>query len=129
MAIATGSAAAPTSAADGVYDDLRTFIDACQAADEWRAIDGIDWRYEMGALIESTAELIPEPPLLLFDNIKDHQPGFRVVGLLMASMRRGALAFGLPVDAPKLELARMAARKLREVRPLPPRVVASGTVL
>jgi 4-hydroxy-3-polyprenylbenzoate decarboxylase len=83
----------------------------------------------MGALIEATAEYVAEPPLLIFDRVKDYPAGYRVTGLLLSSIQRGALAWGLPMDAPKLDLARMATEKLRGIVPLPPRVVSTGSVM
>src|SRR5262245_11495437 len=117
--------ARPTS----VFDDLASFIAACQEADRWQQIDGADWDLEIGALTEATAELIPEPPLLLFDKIKGYPAGSRVASLLLASYRRSALALGLPLDRPKLELVRLAARKVKSVQPIPPVAVSSGPVM
>ncbi len=120
-------AAAPVSGA--VYDDLQSFVAACQELDEWRLIDGADWDLEIGALTEATAELIAEPPLLLFDNVRGYPAGYRVVSLLVASYRRAALAMGLPIDRPKLELMRLAARKVKEARPIEPERVSGGPVM
>src|SRR5690348_14816126 len=116
-------------AAGSTFDDLQSFIAASQELDDWRLIDGADWDLEIGALTEATAELIPEAPLLLFDNIKGYPAGFRVASLALASYRRTALALGLPVDRPKLELMRLASRKLTQARPIPPEVVAGGPVM
>lgn len=80
------------------FDDLGTFIDAALAAEEGYIIEGIDWNEELGALVEATAELIPEPPMLLFDNLKGYPQGYRVVSLPLGSARREALALGLPID-------------------------------
>ncbi len=111
------------------HTDLRSFIAACQAVDEWRQVDGAERDLEIAALTEATSELIPEPPMLLFDNIPGFPPGYRVVSLLLASARRTALALGLPLDRPKLELVRLAARKIGEATMLPPREVADGPVM
>ena len=51
----------------GEYDGLRTFLADCERLGELRTITDADWDLEIGALTESTAELIPEPPALLFD--------------------------------------------------------------
>ena len=118
-----------TAAAATVFDDLRTFLAACQEADDWRQIDGADWDLEIGALTEAAADLLPSPPMLLFDHIKDYPPGYRVASLTLASHRRVALALGLPIDKPKLDLVRLAARKIRDVQPIPPMKVSSGPVL
>jgi UbiD family decarboxylase len=112
-----------------IFDDLRAYIAAAQEADEHRTIEGADWNLEIGALTEATAELVPEPPMLLFDRIRGYPAGFRVVSLLLASYKRVGLALGLPVDKSKLELVRLAARKLRAVQPIPPVARADGPVL
>jgi len=115
--------------AGATFDDLQSFIAAAQEVDDWRQIDGANWDLEIGALTEATAELVPEPPLLLFDNIPGYPAGFRVASLWIASYKRVALAMGLPLDRPKLELMRMAARKATDAKPVPPRVVSSGPVM
>ncbi len=67
------------------FDSLQEFVEACKQIDEWRAIEGADWNEEIDALREVSAELIQDPPMLLFDRIKKYPVGFRVVGLLMLS--------------------------------------------
>src|SRR5713226_10160950 len=112
-----------------IFDDVREFIDAAKKVSEWREIRGADWNLEISALIEATAELIPQPPLLIFDHIKDYAAGFRVLGLSCADYRRVALAYGLPPDKKKLELVRLAARKIRSAQPIPPREVSRAPVM
>lgn len=112
-----------------VFDDLQTYIEACKSIHTWRQIEGADWNCEIGAVTEAAADLIPEPPMLIFDRIKDYPPGYRVVTLLLGSYRRVALGLGLPTDRPELELLRLAARKVREAKPIPPREVADGLVM
>ncbi len=112
-----------------VFDDLRTFIAACQEIDNWHLIEGADWDLEIGALVEATAELIAEPPLLIFDKIKGYPAGYWVVSLLTASVKRAALALGLPLDKTKLELVRLAARKVKEAQSIPPMEVPNGPVM
>ena len=79
------------------YHDFRGFVEAAKKISDWRLIEGADWENEIGALIESTAEL-PQPPMLVFDRIKGYPPGFRLLSLPYASYKRVALAFGLPAD-------------------------------
>lgn len=113
------------------WDDLRTFIEACKGVDQWREILGAHWDREIGALTEATAEFIPDPPMLIFDQIKGYPPGYRVASLLLASTKRAALAWGLPPDKHKLELVRMGAKKLQEARNnlIPPKTVNKGPVM
>lgn len=111
-----------------IIDDLRQFIEAAKKVSDWRELKGADWNLEIGALIEAAADLIPQPPMLLFDEIIGYPPGFRVVGLLFAAYKRVAVALGLPHDRSKQELVRLASRKLQSLRPIPPREVIQAPV-
>ncbi len=111
------------------FDSLQEFVEACKQIDEWREIEGADWNEEIGALREVTAEQIPDPPMLLFDRIKGYPAGFRVVGLLMSSYKRTALALGLPLHKSRAELNQLAAQKLKDIKPIPPVEVTTGPVM
>ncbi|MEK7783184.1 MAG: UbiD family decarboxylase [Candidatus Binatota bacterium] len=112
-----------------VFDDLRQFIEAAKKVGEWREIKNANWDLEIGALIEATAELIPQPPLLIFDEIKGYPAGFRVLGLSFAAYKRVALALGLPPDRSKLELVRLSSRKIHSAKPIPPKEIARPPVM
>ena len=112
-----------------VFDDLRQYIAAAKQMSAWKEITGADWNLEIGALIEATAELIPQPPLLIFDEIKGYPRGYRIVSLPYADFRRVALALGLPHDKSKLELVRLASKKIRSAKPLPPMEVGRAPVM
>src|SRR5918995_5766122 len=105
------------------YHDFRSFIDEAKRISNYRVIEAADWDGEIGALVESTAELVPQPPMLLFDNVKGYPAGFRVCALPYASYKRVALALGLPTDKSKLEILRLAARKVRSAQPIAPKEV------
>ena len=64
-------------------------------------------------MTETVAEQIPEPPMLMFDNIKGYPAGYRVASLTETSWKRACLALGLPLDRPKIELVSMVAQKPR----------------
>jgi len=116
--------------AEAVFDGLQEFMDAAMEVDEYRLIEGADWNEEIGALTEAVAELIDDPPMLIFDRIKGYPAGYRVVSLPMASARRAALALGLPIDGKSnRELSELAAEKLRTLTPIPPVEVPSGPVM
>jgi len=110
-------------------NDLRSFIEASKQVGDWKEIKGADWNLEIGALIESVAELITPPPMLLFDEIKGYPRGFRVAALLFANYKRVALALGLPHEKGKLELVRLAARKIKSSQAISPVEVKSGPVM
>src|SRR6185295_17925489 len=108
------------------YHDLRSFVEAAKKVSDWREIEGADWDGEIGALVESAAELVPQPPMLIFDKIKGYPAGYRVLSLPYAAYRRVALALGLPTDKPKLEILRLAARKVRSAEPIAPKEVSTA---
>jgi UbiD family decarboxylase len=112
-----------------VFDDLRQFIEGAKKITDWKEIKGATWDLEISTLIEATAELIPQPPMLLFDEIKDYPAGFRVLGLPYAAYKRVALAFGLPYEKNKLELVRLASRKVRSAQPIPPKEISNPPVM
>ena len=112
--------------AELAYHDFRSFIEEAKKISDYRLIEGADWDGEIGALVESTAELVPQPPMLLFDKVKGYPAGFRVCSLPYAAYKRVALALGLPTDKPKLEILRLAARKIQSSKPIPAKEVSSS---
>jgi 4-hydroxy-3-polyprenylbenzoate decarboxylase len=67
--------------------------------------------------------------MLIFDEIKDYPAGYRVLGLPYAAYKRVALAFGLPYEKNKLELVRLASRKVRSAQPIPPKEISNPPVM
>ena len=108
------------------YTDFRSFVEEAKKISDFRIIEGADWDAEIGALVESTAELVSQPPMLIFDKVKGYPAGFRVCSLPYAAYRRVALALGLPTDKTKLETLRLAARKVRSAEPIAPKEVSSS---
>ncbi|MGH6831341.1 MAG: UbiD family decarboxylase domain-containing protein, partial [Methylocella sp.] len=111
------------------YNDLRGFIEEAKKVSDWREIDGADWDGEIGALVETAAELIPQPPMLIFNRIKGYPAGFRVLSLPYAAYKRVAVAFGLSPELSKLELVRLLARKMKSAKPIAPQVVKSSPLM
>ena len=113
-----------------IFDDLRAFIDRAAELDQVCVIEGADWNEEIGALVEAAAELITDPPLLLFDRIKGYPPGFRVASLPMASARLAALALGLDFHGKsKAELRELAQKKMSDIPRIAPVEVPTGPVM
>ena len=94
------------------YDGLRSFLVEAEKFGEIATIKNADWHLEIGALSETTAELIPEPPALLFDEIKGYPKGFRVLSLPTASRRRMAIALGLPPETSRIEMLRHTLKRI-----------------
>lgn len=80
------------------FKDLREFIELVDHLGELRRIDGADWNLEIGAITE-VASSSSRCPMLLFDKIKGHKPGYRLVSNLLHTESRLALALG---ESPKL---------------------------
>ena len=57
------------------YHDFRSFVEEAKKISDYRIIEGADWDAEIGALVESTAELVPQPPMLIFDKVKGYPAG------------------------------------------------------
>jgi hypothetical protein len=110
------------------YNDFRGFVEEAKKVSDWRLIEGADWDKEIGALIESTAEL-PQAPMLVFDRIKDYPPGFRLLSLPYASYKRVALAFGLPTDKSKVEIVRLLAGRIQSAKAIPPVEVKTSPLM
>jgi 4-hydroxy-3-polyprenylbenzoate decarboxylase len=92
------------------YRDLREFISRIDALNALRRIEGADPHHEIGGITEVAAGMA-DCPALLFDRIKGHAPGFRVLTNAVTSPQRAALALGIdtklrPLDALKAWMAK-----------------------
>src|SRR5213594_2537766 len=110
------------------FNDLREFIDAARKLDQVKDIHGAHWNLEIGALTEIFAFKEPSP-LVVFDQIPDHGPNFRVASNLITNPVRSGLTVGMAADARPIELVARWKELLKSVKPIPPRTVPSGPVL
>src|SRR5258705_9260565 len=98
--------------------DLREFLDNLEKAGELHTVAAqVDPKHEPGAICKIFNER-PNSPALLFENVKGST--IPVVGQLLASDRRVALALGLSQKNVFDETVR------RATTPIPTRLVASG---
>lgn len=115
----------------GVIDaalDLREFLDRLKGTDELRLINGADWDREIGAISEIFAER-GNSPALLFDEVKDSPPGFRVLSNILFTPHREALALGLEPGSGGLDIVRAVRERLSSLKPIAPLEVESGPIL
>jgi len=110
------------------FNDLREFIDAARQIGEVKEIHGAHWKLEIGALTELFAFKEPSP-LLLFDQIPDHSPKFRVASNIVNNAVRSGLAVGMPADTTPIGLIARWKELLKNVKPIPPRTVSTGPIL
>ena len=107
--------------------DLRAFLKGTEKLGELKTVRNADWNLEVGAITEiSGAE--PNPPALLFEDIKDYPPGFRILTNMFQTQSRTALALGLPTTLRGVDLVRAVKDILKSVAPLPPVLRDSGPI-
>jgi len=98
--------------------DLRQFLRVLESEGELHRVGTeVDAKHELGAICKLHNER-PNTPALLFENVKGHK--IPVVGQLLASDRRVALALGLSQENVFDETVRRASN------PLAPRSVPKG---
>jgi UbiD family decarboxylase len=108
------------------FRDLREYLAAADELGDLKTIEDADWNLEIGCITELSAE--KHGPILLFDKIQGYPQGFRVVTNFLASPQRFALAMGLPLDMPALEILRAWKKKSAVATMIPPRTVARAPV-
>jgi UbiD family decarboxylase len=117
------------NAYDRPHADLREFLTRVESADELMRIKGADWKIEMGTLAEIVYHKRPEPPALLFEDVPGFPKGMRLLSGATNSSKRLAITLGLPVPNNPLDVVRAYRDRMKEHRPIPPKVVAKGAVL
>ncbi len=101
--------------------DLREFLRLAEELGDVVHINGADPELEIGALHELSLEHEP-PPVLLFDQIKGHRPGYRIVTNV-----EEARVFKQERGVEAVRAARLRGRE--RYAPMPPREVPAGAVL
>ena len=120
--------ATATPAAEG-WPDLRDWLRQVDGIGQLRVAKGADWRFEIGALTEMTCLHAATPPCLVFDEIQNYPPGWRVVTNALASDERAALILNLPLGRARAELIQLWRERAKELRLVPAREVPDGPIL
>jgi len=112
--------------------DLRKWIGKVESLNELKRVNRADWDLEVGA-IGSLNVKRKDCSALLFDNIKDYPPGYRLLTCSVSTPNRVGVTLGLPTGCTDLELLSVLREKLFEwkghIGKYPPEVVQSGPVL
>ncbi len=105
--------------------DLRGFLDKSKEEGDLLELQGVDWDVELGTITELLAE--KGGPALLFDKFKDYPEGYRVATDMYTTIRRFAMAIGMPPNTNGLDII----KKWRAVdfRPVKPAQVKTGPVM
>jgi 4-hydroxy-3-polyprenylbenzoate decarboxylase len=106
--------------------DLRTWLDAVDRLSQLQRVRGAHWDLEIGALAELTCTKLATPPTLLFDEIPDYPPGYRVVTNILSTVQRLALTLGLPTDLDERGFIQAWRRRLGELDALEPEEVPAS---
>ncbi|MBM2832163.1 MAG: UbiD family decarboxylase, partial [Dehalococcoidia bacterium] len=112
-------------------DDLREWLTRVEAAEELKKLDGADWDLEIGCITDLNWK--KNGPALLFDSIKGHAKGWRVLTCSTSTRRRTAITLGLPADLSENELLEAVRQRLPEwqahLDEFAPKVVKTGPVM
>jgi UbiD family decarboxylase len=110
------------------YKDLREFISQIDALKMLRRIEGADARHEIGGITEVAAGMV-DCPALLFDRIKGHASGFRVLTNAVTSPQRAALALGVDTNLRPLDALKSWMTKRQTLTPQKPVEIGSAAWL
>ena len=115
------------------YHDLREFLSLVDAMGELKTISGAGWDREMGAVTEIVYRERPvDSPALLFRDIPGYPADYSCLYGMLASARRFSLAMGIHEGGAMVsrqELLTAYRRKMKQIKPVAPRVVDDAPVL
>jgi UbiD family decarboxylase len=110
------------------WRDLRDWLELVDALGEMKHVRGANSEEDIGAITEML-DHAEESPCVLFDEIANFKPGYRVLVNGMGSRKRQAITLGLdPADASHDRLLQFWRELLKGFTPLPPVFVKRGAV-
>ncbi|HZA56314.1 MAG TPA: UbiD family decarboxylase [Candidatus Udaeobacter sp.] len=110
------------------WRDLRDWLELVDALGELKQVRGANSEEDIGAITEML-DHAEESPCVLFDEIPNYKPGYRVLVNGMGSRKRQALTLGLDtMDASHERLLQFWRELLKGFTPLPPVFVKRGAV-
>jgi 4-hydroxy-3-polyprenylbenzoate decarboxylase len=111
-----------------MYSDLRSFLEDFSSVDSCKTIKGADWDLEIGLITELQLQR-PDQPVLIFDEIKGYEQGYRVVTNLLNTEESFARMFGIEKDVRGIHLVKAVMEILgNEYKPVKPTLVKKGKV-
>jgi len=118
----------PAQAADTRRSDLREWLARVESLGELKRVTGANSEEDIGAITEML-DHTEGSPCVLFDEIPNFKPGYRVLVNSMGSPKRQALTLGLdPTEASHEQLLQFWRERLKGFAPIPPVVVKRGAV-
>lgn len=110
------------------YHDLRDWIQITDEMGELKTLKNCDWNLEIGAVTELVGKK-EDGPAVLFDDIKDYPPGFRVLSNSLSSRKRLALTLNLPAGDSKMDFVRTWKDSYKKIKPIAPKIVKKSPLL
>src|SRR3989304_1850088 len=118
------------------FQDLRQWLKAAEELGPIKLIKGAHWDLEIGAITKITQfkarEGFPKQmsyPALMFDEIGDYPPGYRVLVNCLDSVDRLALTLGMPLKLSPMEFVKAWKERLHNFKPMAPVKVKDAPVL
>ena len=108
--------------------DLRDWLAQMEEAGELLRVKGADREREIGGIVDIAMRKMGRPAVL-FEDIPDYAPGFRVLANLFTSVKRIALTLGLPANTSQVDLVRFWRDYMRDAPTVPPTEVNTGALL
>lgn len=110
------------------WNDLREWLGLVEAAGELKHVRGANSEEDIGAITEML-DHNENSPCVLFDEIPNFQPGYRVLSNSMGSRKRQAITLGLdPAGASHERLLQFWRDILKGFTPIPPVQVKRGSI-
>jgi len=110
------------------WSDLRDWLELVEALGELKHVRGASSEADIGAITEML-DHAEESPCVLFDEIPNYKPGYRVLVNGMGSRKRQAVTLGVdPAEASHDRLLQFWRNLLKGFAPIPPVVIKRGSV-
>ncbi len=110
------------------FSDLRGWMQEAEKIGQLEVARGAHWNLEIGAITE-LARRQKNRPAILFDEIPDYPPGYRILVNALGSNDRMALTWGLPVGLSTMELKARLAEKYQGLTLIKPIFVSNGPIM
>ncbi|HWO40191.1 MAG TPA: UbiD family decarboxylase [Candidatus Eisenbacteria bacterium] len=114
--------------AEAKWRDLRDWLARVEALGELKRVKNASSEEDIGAITEML-DHSEESPCVLFEDIPNFQPGYRVLVNSMGSRKRQAVTLGIdPAEATHDRLLQFWRELLKSFAPIPPVTVKRGAV-
>ena len=110
-----------------IFNDLRQYLATLTELGQLKTIDGASCELEIGAITE-LASFRKSCPAVLFDSIKGHPKGFRVLTNFLSNRLRERLVFGVSNDLTDPEAVLYWKGRLKNYDPIKPVQVKDGPI-